>query len=196
MFSGWSCTAIASEVIAHPNPCLSFPKCEMGTVETPAPGCDLVEGRQPLRLQAAPTQCKEVRARGWATESELWHQSKESVGAWDWAGRLGRTSGLGGAEEREGREQQREEGGDWLEDPRGIVRAPAMGSVARLAALLAALLAVLALRAADPAGAVAGGDTFSALTSVARALAPERRLLALLRRYLRGEEARLRDLTR
>ncbi|XP_045750386.1 prolyl 4-hydroxylase subunit alpha-3 isoform X7 [Mirounga angustirostris] len=64
------------------------------------------------------------------------------------------------------------------------------------AAGLAALLAVLALRAGDPAGAAARGDTFSALTSVARALAPERRLLGLLRRYLRGEEARLRDLTR
>ncbi|XP_053417263.1 prolyl 4-hydroxylase subunit alpha-3 isoform X1 [Nycticebus coucang] len=63
-------------------------------------------------------------------------------------------------------------------------------------ALLAALLAVLALRIGDPAGAAARGDTFSALTSVARALAPERRLLGLLRRYLRGEEARLRDLTR
>uniref|UniRef100_K9J1M6 Prolyl 4-hydroxylase subunit alpha-3 n=1 Tax=Desmodus rotundus TaxID=9430 RepID=K9J1M6_DESRO len=67
-----------------------------------------------------------------------------------------------------------------------------MGSVA----WLAALLAVLALRAVDPAGAAAGGDMFSALTSVARALAPERQLLGLLRRYLRGEEARLRDLTR
>ncbi|XP_066216783.1 prolyl 4-hydroxylase subunit alpha-3 isoform X3 [Saccopteryx leptura] len=67
-----------------------------------------------------------------------------------------------------------------------------MGSVARLAALLA----LLALRAGDPAGAAARGETFSALTSVARALAPERRLLGLLRRYLRGEEARLRDLTR
>ncbi|XP_036077243.1 prolyl 4-hydroxylase subunit alpha-3 isoform X3 [Rousettus aegyptiacus] len=67
-----------------------------------------------------------------------------------------------------------------------------MGSVARLAAVLA----VLALRAGDPVGAAARGDTFSALTSVARALAPERRLLGLLRRYLRGEEARLRDLTR
>ncbi|XP_035578946.1 prolyl 4-hydroxylase subunit alpha-3 isoform X3 [Zalophus californianus] len=64
------------------------------------------------------------------------------------------------------------------------------------AAGLAALLAVLALGAGDPAGAAARGDTFSALTSVARALAPERRLLGLLRRYLRGEEARLRDLTR
>ncbi|XP_005633574.2 prolyl 4-hydroxylase subunit alpha-3 isoform X5 [Canis lupus baileyi] len=64
------------------------------------------------------------------------------------------------------------------------------------AAGLAALLAVLALRAGDPAGAAARGDTFSALTSVARALGPERRLLTLLRRYLRGEEARLRDLTR
>ncbi|XP_045340010.1 prolyl 4-hydroxylase subunit alpha-3 isoform X7 [Leopardus geoffroyi] len=64
------------------------------------------------------------------------------------------------------------------------------------AARLTALLAVLALRAGDPTGAAARGDTFSALTSVARALAPERRLLGLLRRYLRGEEARLRDLTR
>ncbi|XP_040345259.1 prolyl 4-hydroxylase subunit alpha-3 isoform X4 [Herpailurus yagouaroundi] len=64
------------------------------------------------------------------------------------------------------------------------------------AARLAALLAVLALRAGDPTGAAVRGDTFSALTSVARALAPERRLLGLLRRYLRGEEARLRDLTR
>ncbi|XP_060461635.2 prolyl 4-hydroxylase subunit alpha-3 isoform X3 [Panthera onca] len=64
------------------------------------------------------------------------------------------------------------------------------------AARLAVLLAVLALRAGDPTGAAARGDTFSALTSVARALAPERRLLGLLRRYLRGEEARLRDLTR
>ncbi|XP_057363206.1 prolyl 4-hydroxylase subunit alpha-3 isoform X3 [Manis pentadactyla] len=64
------------------------------------------------------------------------------------------------------------------------------------AARLAALLAVLALRTGDPAAAAARGDTFSALTSVARALAPERRLLGLLRRYLRGEEARLRDLTR
>lgn len=64
------------------------------------------------------------------------------------------------------------------------------------AAGLVALLAVLALWAGDPAGAAARGDTFSALTSVARALAPERRLLGLLRRYLRGEEARLRDLTR
>uniref|UniRef100_A0A452QGH2 Prolyl 4-hydroxylase N-terminal domain-containing protein n=1 Tax=Ursus americanus TaxID=9643 RepID=A0A452QGH2_URSAM len=45
-------------------------------------------------------------------------------------------------------------------------------------------------RAGSPhAGGGAGG-------SVARALAPERRLLGLLRRYLRGEEARLRDLTR
>lgn len=70
-----------------------------------------------------------------------------------------------------------------------------MGSVARLAAVLA-VLAVLALRAGDPVGAAARGDTFSALTSVARALAPERRLLGLLQRYLRGEEARLRDLTR
>uniref|UniRef100_A0A8C6F3F4 Uncharacterized protein n=1 Tax=Monodon monoceros TaxID=40151 RepID=A0A8C6F3F4_MONMO len=60
---------------------------------------------------------------------------------------------------------------------------------------LAALLAVLALQAGDLAGVAARGDTFSALTSVARALAPERRLLGLLRRYLRGEEARLRDLT-
>ncbi|KAK1336111.1 hypothetical protein QTO34_003911, partial [Cnephaeus nilssonii] len=49
---------------------------------------------------------------------------------------------------------------------------------------------------AAAAGAAGRGDTFSALTSVARALAPERRLLGLLRRYLRGEEARLRDLTR
>ncbi|KAJ8798282.1 hypothetical protein J1605_001407 [Eschrichtius robustus] len=64
------------------------------------------------------------------------------------------------------------------------------------AARLAALLAVLTLQAGDPAGVAARGDTFSALTSVARALAPERRLLGLLRRYLRGEEARLRDLTR
>nr|XP_020142198.1 prolyl 4-hydroxylase subunit alpha-3 isoform X2 [Microcebus murinus] len=63
-----------------------------------------------------------------------------------------------------------------------------------LAARLAALLAVLALGTGDPPAA--RGDTFSALTSVARALAPERRLLELLRRYLRGEEARLRDLTR
>ncbi|XP_019504872.1 PREDICTED: prolyl 4-hydroxylase subunit alpha-3 [Hipposideros armiger] len=63
-------------------------------------------------------------------------------------------------------------------------------------AWLAALLAVLALQAGHPAEAVTRGDTFSALTSVARALAPERRLLGLLRRYLRGEEARLRDLTR
>ncbi|XP_075858425.1 prolyl 4-hydroxylase subunit alpha-3 isoform X2 [Microcebus murinus] len=62
------------------------------------------------------------------------------------------------------------------------------------AARLAALLAVLALGTGDPPAA--RGDTFSALTSVARALAPERRLLELLRRYLRGEEARLRDLTR
>lgn len=82
--------------------------------------------------------------------------------------------------------------GEGLDLPRGRTRAPAMGSVARLAALLA----VLALRAVDPAGAAAGGDMFSALTSVARALAPERQLLGLLRRYLRGEEARLRDLTR
>lgn len=67
-----------------------------------------------------------------------------------------------------------------------------MGSGARLAALLA----LLALRAGDPAAATAREDTFSALTSVARALAPERRLLETLRRYLRGEEARLRDLTR
>lgn len=64
------------------------------------------------------------------------------------------------------------------------------------AAGLAALLAVLALRAGDAAGVATRGDTFSALTSVARALAPERQLLGLLRRYLRGEEARLRDLTR
>nr|XP_019829914.1 PREDICTED: prolyl 4-hydroxylase subunit alpha-3 [Bos indicus] len=64
------------------------------------------------------------------------------------------------------------------------------------AARLAALLAVLAFRAGDPAEVAARGDTFSALTSVVRALAPERRLLGLLRRYLRGEEARLRDLTR
>ncbi|KAG8522894.1 Prolyl 4-hydroxylase subunit alpha-3 [Galemys pyrenaicus] len=66
------------------------------------------------------------------------------------------------------------------------------------AARLAALAALLALRTGDPAGAVATarGDTFSALTSVARALAPERRLLGLLRSYLREEEARLRDLTR
>lgn len=75
---------------------------------------------------------------------------------------------------------------------RGRARAPAMGPAARLAALLA----VLAFRAGDPAEVAARGDTFSALTSVARALAPERRLLGLLRRYLRGEEARLRDLTR
>ncbi|XP_063528153.1 prolyl 4-hydroxylase subunit alpha-3 isoform X2 [Pongo pygmaeus] len=61
---------------------------------------------------------------------------------------------------------------------------------------LAALLAVLALGTGDPERAAARGDTFSALTSVARALTPERRLLGLLRRYLRGEEARLRDLTR
>lgn len=61
---------------------------------------------------------------------------------------------------------------------------------------LAALLVVLALRAGAQTGAATRGDTFSALTSVARALAPERRLLGLLRRYLRGEEARLRDLTR
>ncbi|XP_035293742.1 prolyl 4-hydroxylase subunit alpha-3 isoform X3 [Cricetulus griseus] len=67
-----------------------------------------------------------------------------------------------------------------------------MGSGARLAALLA----LLALGAGDPAAATAREDTFSALTSVARALAPERRLLGTLRRYLRGEEARLRDLTR
>ncbi|XP_075402382.1 prolyl 4-hydroxylase subunit alpha-3 isoform X1 [Tenrec ecaudatus] len=64
------------------------------------------------------------------------------------------------------------------------------------AARLAALLVLLALGPGGPAGPAARGDTFSALTSVARALAPERRLLALLRRYLRGEEARLRDLTR
>lgn len=82
--------------------------------------------------------------------------------------------------------------GAWPDRPRGRAREPAMGP----AAGLAALLAVLALRAGDPAGAAARGDTFSALTSVARALAPERRLLGLLRRYLRGEEARLRDLTR
>ncbi|XP_050010376.1 prolyl 4-hydroxylase subunit alpha-3 isoform X1 [Alexandromys fortis] len=63
-------------------------------------------------------------------------------------------------------------------------------------ARLAALLALLALGAGDPAAATAREDTFSALTSVARALAPERRLLGTLRRYLRGEEARLRDLTR
>ncbi|XP_060223635.1 prolyl 4-hydroxylase subunit alpha-3 isoform X2 [Meriones unguiculatus] len=63
-------------------------------------------------------------------------------------------------------------------------------------ARLAALLALLALGAGGPAAAAERGDTFSALTSVARALAPERRLLATLRRYLRGEEARLRDLTR
>ncbi|KAM4846540.1 prolyl 4-hydroxylase subunit alpha-3 isoform 2-T2 [Thomomys bottae] len=62
-----------------------------------------------------------------------------------------------------------------------------MGPGARLVALLLAALAL---------GTVAREDTFSALTSVARALAPERRLLGLLRRYLRGEEARLRDLTR
>lgn len=61
---------------------------------------------------------------------------------------------------------------------------------------LAALLALLALGAGEPAAGTARGDTFSALTSVARALAPERRLLGTLRRYLRGEEARLRDLTR
>ncbi|XP_051678300.1 prolyl 4-hydroxylase subunit alpha-3 isoform X2 [Oryctolagus cuniculus] len=67
-----------------------------------------------------------------------------------------------------------------------------MGPAARLAALLAAL----ALGAGDPARAAARGETFSALTSVARALVPERQLLGLLRRYLRGEEARLRDLTR
>uniref|UniRef100_A0A2K6ENN6 Prolyl 4-hydroxylase subunit alpha 3 n=1 Tax=Propithecus coquereli TaxID=379532 RepID=A0A2K6ENN6_PROCO len=64
------------------------------------------------------------------------------------------------------------------------------------AARLAALLAVLTLGTGDLPGAAARGDTFSALTSVARALAPERRLLGLLQRYLRGEEARLRDLTR
>ena len=74
----------------------------------------------------------------------------------------------------------------------GTRASASMGPAARLAALLA----VLALRAGDPTGAAARGDTFSALTSVARALAPERRLLGLLRRYLRGEEARLRDLTR
>lgn len=82
--------------------------------------------------------------------------------------------------------------GDGRDLPRGRARAPAMDSVA----WLAALLAVLALQAGHPAEAVTRGDTFSALTSVARALAPERRLLGLLRRYLRGEEARLRDLTR
>eukprot|EP00072_Mus_musculus_P060053 XP_011240133.1 PREDICTED: prolyl 4-hydroxylase subunit alpha-3 isoform X2 [Mus musculus] len=65
-----------------------------------------------------------------------------------------------------------------------------MGPGARLA-----LLALLAL-GGDPAAATGREDTFSALTSVARALAPERRLLGTLRRYLRGEEARLRDLTR
>ncbi|GAB1292386.1 Procollagen-proline 4-dioxygenase [Apodemus speciosus] len=63
-------------------------------------------------------------------------------------------------------------------------------------ARLAALLALLALGAGDPAAATGREDTFSALTSVARALAPERRLLGTLRHYLRGEEARLRDLTR
>ncbi|KAL1774671.1 prolyl 4-hydroxylase subunit alpha-3 [Sigmodon hispidus] len=63
-------------------------------------------------------------------------------------------------------------------------------------ARLAALLALLALGAGDPAVATAREDTFSALTSVARALAPERSLLGTLGRYLRGEEARLRDLTR
>ncbi|XP_021098949.1 prolyl 4-hydroxylase subunit alpha-3 isoform X5 [Heterocephalus glaber] len=64
------------------------------------------------------------------------------------------------------------------------------------AARLGALLAVLALWVGDQARAAAREDKFSALTSVARALAPERRLLALLRSYLLGEEARLRDLTR
>lgn len=61
---------------------------------------------------------------------------------------------------------------------------------------LGALLAVLVLWVGDLARAAAREDKFSALTSVARALAPERRLLALLRSYLLGEEARLRDLTR
>jgi prolyl 4-hydroxylase len=70
-----------------------------------------------------------------------------------------------------------------------------MGLGARLAAVLA-VLAVLALGPGAPAAAAVREDAFSALTSVARALAPERRLLGLLRRYLRGEEARLRDLTR
>lgn len=73
---------------------------------------------------------------------------------------------------------------------RGGTRDPAMSPGARLA-----LLALLAL-GGDPAAATGREDTFSALTSVARALAPERRLLGTLRRYLRGEEARLRDLTR
>ncbi|XP_006141046.1 prolyl 4-hydroxylase subunit alpha-3 isoform X2 [Tupaia chinensis] len=60
-----------------------------------------------------------------------------------------------------------------------------------------ALLAVLlVLGTGDTTRAAAREDTFSALTSVARALVPERQLLGLLRRYLRGEEARLRDLTR
>uniref|UniRef100_A0A8I6AKZ4 Prolyl 4-hydroxylase subunit alpha-3 n=1 Tax=Rattus norvegicus TaxID=10116 RepID=A0A8I6AKZ4_RAT len=63
-------------------------------------------------------------------------------------------------------------------------------------ARLAALLVLLELGVGDPAAAAGREDTFSALTSVARALAPERRLLGTLRRYLRGEEARLRDLTR
>ncbi|XP_037697234.1 prolyl 4-hydroxylase subunit alpha-3 isoform X2 [Choloepus didactylus] len=68
-----------------------------------------------------------------------------------------------------------------------------MGPAARLALLLASLLAV---GSGSPAVAAERGDTFSALTSVARALGPERQLLGLLRRYLLGEEARLRDLTR
>lgn len=147
-----------------------------------------MEGGRPLRLQAAPARSEELRGRR-VGNSEGRRQSK-GVGVWGQAGRRGRTSGGGGAEWRGG-----STGAGALgrrDRPRGRERAPAMGSVARLAAVLA----VLALRAGDPVGAAARGDTFSALTSVARALAPERRLLGLLRRYLRGEEARLRDLTR
>lgn len=116
-------------------------------------------------------------------------QSRELGGKKVGGGERGEGSERGGAGGGPGRSVGRRAG---LKGPRGRAPAPAMGPAARLAALLA----VLALQGGDLAGVATRGDTFSALTSVARALAPERRLLGLLRRYLRGEEARLRDLTR
>ena len=121
-------------------------------------------------MHAAHMQSEGQEGRGWRARGGV---SKES-GA-------GPRAGRGRSGESRARRDAR----------RGRARAPAMGPAARLAALLA----VLAFRAGDPAEVAARGDTFSALTSVARALAPERRLLGLLRRFLGGEEARLRDLT-
>lgn len=155
----------------HHTRCLNFPKCEIDTVEMFSQGCDLVEGGRTLRLQAVHTQSRELGGK--------------KVGG----GERGEGSERGGAGGGPGRSVGRRAG---LQGLRGRAPAPAMGPAVRLAALLA----VLALQAGDLAGVAARGDTFSALTSVARALAPERRLLGLLRRYLRGEEARLRDLTR